>query len=285
MPPHDAADNPGPTLERPPPFDPTRATILLFLGSPRTGSTVLGQALNCHPSCLVATEARFLAGVLSGAETVDAALARVADRAWLQFHTGLEHDPHYAPTLHRFQSRWTGFAELRDHPALRKHAITLIGDKKAGGNIHAIRQFPDAFATFMQSRPNVRLLQITRHPIPAARSLMRSHGVATFEEACRRVVHDTIDSHIVLSQHNGRAITAYYEDLCDRPREMLHALLCNLNLTADPHWLSLIAARFQPAVAREEDAADYAIFLRILCEHAPTPALHRYTAPRSSLAA
>ena len=70
------------------PWRDTFEKLLLFIGSPRTGSTLLGQILNYHPQCPVATEARLVTQVVMHGVPFEEALARTVQAATKQFEQG-----------------------------------------------------------------------------------------------------------------------------------------------------------------------------------------------------
>lgn len=223
-----------------PPNADAPSRVLLFIGSPRTGSTLLGQLLNLHPNCLIANEARFLTHLLEGAGRFNELLGQVRSRAWEQFRSGLEHDAHFAATLDRYQPRWVGTAHLADHPACRKGAIRVVGDKKAGGNTQAILAHPDEAEALMRRHPEIVLLQIVRHPIEAARSYMRSHGLETLDEALATIVDLTASAGRWGRRFPGRYHHLAYEALCDDPASHLQALLAWLGLSCAPEWVNAV---------------------------------------------
>ncbi|MBK7406566.1 MAG: sulfotransferase [Phycisphaerales bacterium] len=216
--------------------------VLLFIGSPRTGSTMLGQLLNLHPNCLIANEARFLTQLLGGRGGFDDLLGQVRARAWAQFRSGLEHDAHFAESLHRYQPRWVGTAPLADHPACAKGAIRVVGDKKAGGNTQAIIAHPEEAGALMGQHPEIALLQIMRHPVEAARSYMRSHGVARFDEALATIVHLTVHAGRWGRRFDDRYHCLRYESLCADPAAHLRSLLTWLGQPCEPGWLDEIVS-------------------------------------------
>lgn len=93
---------------------------MLFIGSPRTGSTLLGQLINFHPQCLIANESRFLTNVVSRGVTNEEAVDRIIDQATKQFESGLENDSYFGKTIDRYQPRWLPFADLAAQPEFRK---------------------------------------------------------------------------------------------------------------------------------------------------------------------
>ncbi len=235
------------THASPPAFDVRSSRIVLFIGSPRTGSTLLGQLLNHHPQALIANEARALADALSGTATLEVAMTRAGHMAWEQFRAGLEEDHHFAPTLSQYQPRWQSLRDLADRAEYAKRDIQVIGDKKAGGNVDAILTNSSAFQELMAAWDNIRLLQIVRRPIVAARSLMKSHGAPSMDAALDRILRLTNAAWEIGSRYPERHYCLDYNDLCSSPRNELRRLLEWLGLSADARWIELASEKLSPA--------------------------------------
>lgn len=229
-----------------PPINVRSSTIVLFIGSPRTGSTLLGQLLNHHPQALIANEARALASVLSGSATWDDAMTRAAHIAWEQFRVGLEADHHFAPTLNQYQPRWQSLRDLADRPECAKRGVRVIGDKKAGGNIEAILANPSEFHQLMTAGEDIRLMHIVRRPIIAARSLMKSHGAPSLEAALESVLRLTNAAWNIGSRYPERYYCLDHNDLCSLPHGELRRLLEWLGIAADPRWIALASEKLSP---------------------------------------
>jgi hypothetical protein len=214
--------------------------ILFFVGSPRTGSTLLGQLLNYHPACLVANESRFITGVIGHNETMDAAFDRMLKTAWKQFKHGLEHTS-YGNTFARYQKDWKPIGHLATSPEFQKQRVQVVGDKKAGGTSDAFLERPRKTLQVMRSLQDVHLLQIMRHPIDASHSLMRSHdGFNTFEQACERIIRTSHAAQQLIESANLPSACVYYETLLTQPVSTLKKLLDWLELPVSSVWLERI---------------------------------------------
>lgn len=245
------------------PWRDTIEKLLLFIGSPRTGSTLLGQILNYHPQCLVATEARLVTQVVMQGVPLDEALARTVQAATHQFEQGLVKDEKFGPTLGRFQPQWVPFEELAHEDAFRKRGVKLIGDKKAGASTQAFLDKPDEMLALLESEEKICLLQLVRHPVDAARSYMRSHEIDSFDAACEEIVMKTHVAYQLGRRVDNPHCVVYYEALTSMPSLEIRRLLDWLELECSESWLDEIARRVA-SVEKKRSQADIAVAERIV---------------------
>ena len=122
------------------------AHYLLFVGSGRTGSTLVGQLLNYHPQFLISNEIRVLDRAVksgTGVEqfykeiTQDSAtrLRRTSPQKHFNFFGALRERLRYK----KWQRDWRDTsASYRRSPLRKSNSIRYIGDKKQGGNTSLI---------------------------------------------------------------------------------------------------------------------------------------------------
>lgn len=216
-------------------------TLLIFIGSPRTGSTLLGQLINYHPQCLVSTEERFLQQVITQGIPIDKALRSVKKAAIKQFKMGLENDKKYGKSLNRYQNRWIRMNHLSGDPDFKKREIEVIGDKKAGGTTQVFIDNPAERVEFLESHLNTRLIQIIRNPVHAAISYMKSHRIDSFEKACDEIIMKTHVAHNLGNRTANRYHYLYYEDLLETPQKELTRILTWLKVDVSDRWLDKIS--------------------------------------------
>lgn len=217
-------------------------TLLIFIGSPRTGSTILGQLLNYHPQCLIATESRLITKVVCQGYSFDKALLNLQKSALSQFYTGLENDRKYGKTLGIYQKKWVPMSELAKNPLFQKKKIKVLGDKKAGGVTAAYLEQPKGVESFLLSNRGCRLIQIIRNPVAAAVSYINSHGLKKFEEACNEIIIKTNIAYRIGKSIKIPFYFLYYEDLQQNPKRELSKVLTWLDLETRDEWLEKIAS-------------------------------------------
>jgi hypothetical protein len=182
---------------------------LCFIGSGRTGSTFLGQVVNYHPNCLISNESRFLDKVINQSYPFDRAFQDLYQNAHLEFKNGLENTEY---NMSQYQARWKDMGHLAKSPEFQKKEILVVGDKKAGGTTQIFRESPKELL-MMAEKNNFYFLHLIRHPAVAARSYMKSHGYNTFEEACAKVVEDSLYAAQIEDHLTSRLfLRVYYED-------------------------------------------------------------------------
>ena len=217
--------------------------LLLFFGSPRTGSTLLGQILNFHPNCLVATEFRLLNKVIIDGISYSKALAEMRATAFRQFKNGIEADVKFGKTLGRYQERWKSFYGLSGDPEFKKKKIKILGDKKAGGATKVFMDYPDKTVDFLEKHRNLILLQILRHPIDAAISYMNSHKIGAFAAACEDVISKSHIAYELCQKMRAPNYVLYYEDLIREPKAEIEKLMNWLVVKHSSTWLEVITER------------------------------------------
>lgn len=203
--------------------------ILLFFGSPRTGSTLLGHVLNRHPQVLVANEYRFLQKIIRENKSVEKEIKCLQKTAWRHFDNGLENKKKFMD----FQSRWSSVEVGMN---LKKKPVCILGDKKAGGNVRIYLENPEKTEVFLKNyRPFI--LQIIRHPVDAAYSSMKAFDMdfqsALIDQIERTKIGFNIGNKYLKSFH-----FLYYENLLEKPDETLSNLCRFFNIDENTEWIS-----------------------------------------------
>jgi len=254
----------------------TEKKLLLFIGSPRTGSTLLGQIINYHPNCLVANEFRLLNKIVLDKKDKNKTLKKLKKYALKQFKKGLENDKKYKKTLNQYQKKWKGFEQFTNQKEFEKQEIKIIGDKKAGGNIQIISDYNNPSKMFFQSINNIYFIQIIRNPIDAAISLMKSHNIKDFETAVKQIVSQSINAYSFINKNNYPAHVLYYEDLTESPKLEIKRIFDFLNLEIDLVWLNKISKIISPSEKKEINKVHIETFKSILNNFPETSLFKRY---------
>jgi len=250
--------------------------LLIFIGSARTGSTLLGQILNYHPECLISNESGLVSNIIIKGASLREELEKVVASAMNMFKTGLEGDMKFGGTLDRYQSRWIPFGDLSNDPEFNKKDIKVIGDKKAGGSTKAYLEKPAEMLYFLASNSNVRLLQIIRDPVDSAVSYMKSHGVEPFATACDEMIHLTHTAYNLGRKVSNPYYFLYYEDLIESPREEISNILDWLNIDNTDSWLNKISQRIHREKQIEKPREFYQTANNLIRRHYAIEELGRY---------
>ncbi|WP_414736140.1 sulfotransferase [Desulfosarcina ovata] len=225
--------------------------LLLFIGSPRTGSSLIGQILNYHPECLVAHESRLVTNVVMNDIPYQTALKNAEDKAFGQFNTGLENDDYFGKNLDRYQKKWIPMNDLIGDADFKKKDIRIIGDKKAGGFTQASIDQPEKTRKFLEDHPEAVLLQIIRNPIDAAVSYMRSHRITPFQKACSEIVIKTHVAYVFGKKATNPFLCIYYEKLLNSPEIELKKILTWLGVGIEDDWLRKISTKINKATPKK----------------------------------
>lgn len=254
----------------------TEKKLLLFIGSPRTGSTLLGQIINYHPNCLVANEFRFLNKVIVDNKNKQKTIKKLEKYALKQFKKGLENDKKYSKTLSQYQQKWKGFQKYANELEFQKREIQLIGDKKAGGNIQIIKDFPIETENLFQKVKELYFIQIIRNPIDAALSLMKSHNVKGFEEAMGIIIENTVDAERFAKESKYNYHFIYYESLSVNAEKELKAICKFLNIYCSVEWLSKVSKTISKPEKKDISEYHKNIFIETLEKFGGSKILEKY---------
>lgn len=208
--------------------------LLLFFGSPRAGSTLLGQILNNHPNALVANEYRLLQKIVREGRDLEKQLRKLRQTAWRHYKSGLKKDRYFSDKLSKFQPRWIEFDRSQ-----KKGDIKLLGDKKAGGNTTIFLEQPTRTENFIKEHTPY-LLQIVRHPVDAALSSAKAFDLE-FRHALKDQILRTTEAYRLLQEHKALSYVLYYEDLVRQPTEELGKLIGFLGLCVDDEWIETVS--------------------------------------------
>jgi len=250
--------------------------LLIFIGSARTGSTLLGQVLNYHPECLISNESGLVSNVVVKGASLREELNKVVASAMDMFETGLESDMKFGGTLDRYQSRWIPFGDLSNDPEFKKKNIKVIGDKKAGGSTKAYLKRPGEMLSFLASHPNICLLQIIRDPVDSAVSYMKSHGVEPFETACDEMILLTHSAYELGKKVSNPYYFMYYEDLIESPRKEIAKILDWLNIDYTKSWLNKISEKIRRIEQHEKSKEFHHTAENLIRRHHAVEELGRY---------
>lgn len=266
------------TVTRGPNFfgNPDDKILLIFIGSARTGSTLLGQVLNYHPECLISNESGLIPNVVLKGAPLREELKKVVASAMDIYTTGFENDKKFGKSINRYQSQWIQFGDLTKDSDFDKKNINVIGDKKAGGSTKAYLKRPEEMISFLESHPNVWLLQIIRGPVDAAVSYMKSHGVKPFQKACNEIIHLTHAAYTLGKRVSNPYYFLYYEDLIRCPRDEITKILGWLNIAYTQSWLNKISQKIRLKEQSEKPREFYRTAENLIQSHRATEELGRY---------
>ncbi|MAH43382.1 hypothetical protein CL614_06750 [archaeon] len=216
---------------------------LFFVGSGRTGSTLLGQLVNYHPRCLISNESRFLQNCVYENRDIQMSAEAMVRQAVHEYQSGLEKSTTHGRNLIQYQKDWIKMGDLVANSEFEKKEIKIIGDKKAGGNATTFRENPDKFQHIIDllGRENVYFIQITRDPLDSIFSYTQSHNYSV-EIATEKVIQDT-QSGIDISKMFNNYLLCKYEDLLSDPSAILNMIFSFLDEVCRKEWITEISTK------------------------------------------
>ena len=224
--------------------------LLLFIGTGRTGSTLLGQILNYHPECLIATESRFVQKIINNECDLSQGLNFIARDALSQFESGLENDKKFSKTLHKWQEKWIPMKDLNKKEEFIKQKIKVIGDKKAGGTTQFLLNHPADFKSKIEDIQNMHFLHLIRHPIHTTLSHMKAHDIKDFKQAALEIISSTMAAY-QLGQRYENYLLLEYEDLLFKTEEFFKPLETFLGIKFDAEWVNSIKSVLNTSPLKE----------------------------------
>ncbi len=251
-------------------------TLLLFVGSPRTGSTLLGQLINFHPECFIANESRFLHKIFVQKVDINKAFKAMHKDAQRHFKSGLE-NVMGEKRMCRYQPKWKAMKHLTKDPDFKKTDIMVVGDKKAGGATQIYMEHEAEFDTFLNERNNVKLLQIVRNPINASLSYIKSHEKDSFSSACKDIVQRSKIAFDLCQKHSKISKVIFYEDLLENPYKIICQVIEWLGLHLNERWASKVTEVVNASIGDIKISQNYnEIMLQVIKEYRAKDLLNRY---------
>ncbi|MCA9174237.1 MAG: hypothetical protein KDB14_07090 [Planctomycetales bacterium] len=197
---------------------------VLFIGHPRSGSSVTGSLLNAHRNALICNELNVLQCLRMGYRS---------RRQLLWLHCMRDR---YFETLGR---TWTGYDyRVRGGHQGEVDRLRVIGDKKAAGtsdrlqrNSQLLNRLQDLVVT------PVRLVHILRHPLDIIGRVCIRNGMSV-DRASRRFFARCETVQRVMEENEFPVHTMYLERLIANPIQQLAQLTSFCRLDSDDSYLS-----------------------------------------------
>jgi hypothetical protein len=193
--------------------------FVMFIGQPRTGSSLTGSLLNAHRNMLVSQELNVLKYLRRGYGR--------RQLLWLIRRN--------EQLFARRKRRWTGYQySVPDQWQGRCEKMLVIGDKKAGKSTEELRRDAGLLSRLEQTiGVPVRIVHIVRNPYNVITTIYRKTPVDSLQEAARRFFA-RCETNWQLKQERGEQIkTLRLEDLIDQPQRHMGDL-CRF-LHVEPH--------------------------------------------------
>jgi len=221
----------------------TKEKILIFIGSPRTGSTVLGQILNNHPECLISNESRLIQHTIIEEQDFNKELRRSIKIAYQNYLFGVYELLSNSNMRVRFQSKWKEFDKVsKPYSLQKKKHVKVVGDKKAGGAAKSYIFDKERMIKLAESHTELCFLNLVRNPIDTALSYMRSHPheVKNYEEALSEIIRLQSATDELFGKIPNTTLRVYYEELLVDPKKELYKIFDWLNVDKSDELLNTL---------------------------------------------
>jgi hypothetical protein len=221
------------------------AGVVVFVGHPRSGHSLVGALLDAHPDMVVAHEADLLKYVAAGFRR-DQLIALLVRRERARVAAGHISGSGYSYAV---PGQWQG----------RYRRLTVIGDKKGGRTTVRLAEDPGLLDRLGDAvRVPVRLVQVIRNPWDNIATMAR--------RAPRRSLADHVDTYFSLAATvddvragvpADRFHAVRHEDVVADPRAMLAGLCRYLGVPVEPDHLDACAAVVFPQARRTRGDVDW----------------------------
>lgn len=217
--------------------------LVLFVGYPRSGSSLVGSLLDANPEAIIAHELnvlRLLEEDCSREEVLD----------FIAFNSR---------AFHRSGRAWTGYSyEVPGQWQGQWRTPGLMGDKKAGRTAALLRRDPGLLARLEDTfEVPITFVHPIRHPLDNIATLARRSRVAPAKSAEQYFARAETVAWLK-GERPTQVHDVHLEDLMGDPRRQLQKLCYALGLPAPPDYLSACAEILFPSASRTRDQVQWA---------------------------
>lgn len=213
---------------------------LLFVGSGRTGSTLVGQLLNYHPQILISNEIRILDRAVQSGTGVDQFFEEITHASMARLRRPSlqkRFNPFGALRARRWQRDWRDTSESYRRSSVKKStSILYLGDKKQGGNTRLLIRDRAAVMDALEM-VDWMPISVLRDPREIVISSLRINAVDS--DILRGLQH--FESGMEFVQEQG-GVFVDYNRLLKNSHGVAVELCENLGVVQTPEWLSLVTA-------------------------------------------
>jgi hypothetical protein len=202
-------------------------TYAMFIGQPRSGTSLVGSLLNAHPHTLIAHELNALRYFRRGYGRRQV--------YWLL----LQKDREFG----RSGRNWTGYNyAVPEQWQGRFEQLWVIGDKKAGCSSEQLGADPNLMQR-LQERLHVpiRILHVVRNPLNVIATIHRKRPHTPLELAVEMYFSRCQINWQLIQQHSPQILTLRLEDLIAAPELHLRQMCAFLDLRPDDSYVQSCA--------------------------------------------
>ncbi len=244
--------------------------FLLFIGNPRSGTTLVRSLLDAHPNILLGNEVHVLRRIENG-ENWSGVAGRIIANA-KEFSKN--------PT-------WSGYSyRITGKPINKNAKIHVLGDKKAGGTIKYLLNNSTLLSFLVKwSSVPIKFIHCVRHPLDVIATKTRRNKFSIEHNVDRYFQFEQAASYYcdILGSH--RFIRVYHEKMIEDPILALNHLFDFLGQMIDDNLLHKIQSGIytQPHQSRRNFDWTPAILADIQDRTQKIQHLHCYLNPRGEM--
>ena len=194
-------------------------TYAMFIGQPRSGTSLLGSILNAHRHCCIAHELNALRYLRRGYRREQLFWLIKKRDAWFGGSKG---------------RRWTGYDyAVENQWQGRYEKLLVIGDKKAAQSSELIRKHPGLLAKLQRTVDvPVRMIHLVRDPYNVIRTIHKKRSRTSLELAADMFFNRCEVNWQLMQVNSDSVMTIRLEQLISEPQRHL-VDLCNF-LSLEP---------------------------------------------------
>jgi hypothetical protein len=193
-------------------------TVLLFIGYPRSGHSLIGSLLNAHPRIVVAHELHALWYVDRGFSRTE-----LFSLIWRRDRWFGRHNRQWTEFNYSVPGQWQGASER----------LEVIGDKKGDGVTDLLQGYPgllEAARTVLGSR--VRIIHTVRNPYDNVATMARRTGDPLSQCIERHRNRTALNAELIERLGDDTVLTVRHEDVIANPAGELERICAFLDLEA-----------------------------------------------------
>lgn len=223
--------------------------VLFFVGSGRTGSTLIGQLINYHPECLIGNEYNIARKVIEESKSFEKEILKMSISAYKNFNNGFS-----TKTTNQFQKKWKNLTTLSNEKIFLKRDIKLVGDKIGGRLNNIYVKYPNELTSMFNQINNLFFLFVIRNPVNAAKSFLKSHPheVKTYDEAIEKVLYNYSIAYKIIQNISANCLIVNYEELQKEPEKVLKQIFTWLKLSISDEWIKKIVTKIDRNISKNE---------------------------------
>lgn len=217
-------------------------TVLLFIGYPRSGHSLVGSLLSAHPDVIVAHELHALWFWETGFSLRDVFGLMLRRDRWFERHNRQWTEYNYS-----VPGQWQG----------RHRRLTVLGDKKGDGVTDLVHRYPGLLAHFSRhvARAGYRLkiIHTVRNPFDNIATMQRRTGDELSYVIERHRKRLAVNAALIAALPAGTVATVRHEELIAQPMATLRRLGEHIGVDAEAEYVEACASILYRSPNRSRD--------------------------------